>query len=219
MKTLRATGPGASIRRASTAMVFVGLAAVSTACGSSATSAAAPTRTVTATVAAPPATATTTPADVPSSSASAASGPGSCPTNALRAAIGTGEGAAGSTYTEIDFTNISGATCTLYGYPGVSLASGTTPVTQLGASARQDTTSGRELVTLAPGAVASALLRIVQAGNFPSSVCGLVTAKYLQVYPPNQKQAIYLSFTAPACSKPVQILTVSAVRPGAGNAG
>jgi hypothetical protein len=195
-------------------MVFVGLAAVSTACGSSATSAAAPSRTVTATVTAP-----ITPADVPSSSASAASGPGSCPTNALRAAIGTGEGAAGSTYTEIDFTNISGATCTLYGYPGVSFASGTTPVTQLGASARQDTTSGRELVTLAPGAIASALLRIVQAGNFPSSACGLVTAKYLQVYPPNQKQAIYLSFTAPACSKPVQILTVSVVRPGAGNAG
>ena len=55
--------------------------------------------------------------------------------------MGVAQGAAGSVYQVIDFTNISNTTCTLYGYPGVSLAAGT-PVTQVGRRPRGRTVAG-----------------------------------------------------------------------------
>jgi hypothetical protein len=73
------------------------------------------------------------------------------------------------------------------------------------------------LVTLAPGATGNALLQIADARNFPPSRCHLVTATYLQIYPPNQTTPIYLGFTSPACAKPVQLLTISVVQPGSGS--
>ena len=115
----------------------------------------------------------------------------------------------------LDFSNISNAPCTLYGFPGVSLAGGS-PVQQIGLAAAEDHSSPRVLVTLAPGAVANALLRIVQAANFPPSRCDLKDATYLQIYPPNQTTPVYLRYKAQACARPVQILTVSVVKAGSG---
>jgi hypothetical protein len=142
-------------------------------------------------------------------------GPGPCPTRSLQAKIGLSQGAAGSVYTTIDFTNISHVTCTLYGYPGVSLTSGT-PTTQIGAAADENPATPRQLVTLQPNVTANALLRIVQAGNFSASTCHPVTARYLQIYPPNQTTPIYLRYRAQACAKPVHLLTVDVVKPGSG---
>jgi hypothetical protein len=149
----------------------------------------------------------------PATSPVAAQQPPHCSTSALQAKTGTGQGAAGSTYVPIVFTNISAVTCTLYGYPGVSLAAGS-PVTQIGLAATKNSASQGQLVTLGPGAQASALLRIVSAQNFPATRCHLVNATYLQVYPPNQTTPIYVPFTAAACSKPVHLLTVDVVHPG-----
>jgi hypothetical protein len=129
---------------------------------------------------------------------------------------GTGEGAAGSTYIPIVFTNNSTAACTLYGYPGVSLAGGT-PVRQIGVAADENPSTPRRLVTLRPGSSASALLRIVAAQNFPAARCHLVHATYLQVYPPNQTAPSYVGYAAAACSKPVHLLTVDVVKPGTGS--
>jgi hypothetical protein len=106
--------------------------------------------------------------------------------------------------------------CTLYGYPGVASAGGL-PVSQIGLAAAKSPTTARTLVTLAPGKVANALLQIVHAGNYPRSTCSPVTATYLQIYPPNQTTPMYLSYPSLTCSKPVQILTVSVVQPGAGS--
>ena len=64
-----------------------------------------------------------------------------CATRDLQAKAGVAQGAAGSIYQVIDFTNISNATCTMYGYPGVSLAAGT-PVAQVGAAASRSTVAG-----------------------------------------------------------------------------
>ncbi len=55
----------------------------------------------------------------------------------------------------------------------------------------------------------------MHAGNYPAAKCHPVTADYLQIYPPNQTTAIPLAFTATACAKPVGLLTVSVVLPGA----
>jgi Protein of unknown function (DUF4232) len=151
----------------------------------------------------------------PTSSHPAAIGPQPCATRSLGAKTGISQGAAGSTYVQIVFTNISGTTCTLYGYPGVSFAGGS-PVSQIGVAATEDPATPRHLITLAPGAAASALLRIVTAQNFPASRCHLVTAAYLQVYPPNQTTPIYISYSSSACAKPVHLLTVDVVKPGSG---
>jgi hypothetical protein len=122
-----------------------------------------------------------------------------CATSGLDVWLDTqGQGAAGTIYYKLNFTNLSGSTCTLFGYPGVS---GTNlGGTQLGSAAvRLGATP--HTVTLANGATAFAQLGIVQAGIFPSSQCGPVTAAGLRVYPPNQTQSRKVPFPFAACSK------------------
>ena len=143
-------------------------------------------------------------------------GPAPCPTRYLGVKAGLSQGTAGSIYQVIDFTNISNVSCTLYGYPGISFASTGSSGGQIGLAAKENPTPPRELVTLAPGATANALLRIVAAGNFPPATCGMVTAHWLVIYPPNQTTPVYLNYTSPTCSKQVQILTVNVVQPGSG---
>lgn len=189
------------------------VAALATACGSSASPGPTVTKTVTVTPSAPASTAS------PGAIHSSASPPAAaaCATRDLQVKVGARQGAAGSTYAALDFTNIGNVPCTLFGYPGVSLAGGQ-PVGRIGKAAARSNTSPPQLVTLAPGAVANALLRIVNAANYPPSKCGPVPTAFLQVYPPNQTTPIYLGYKATACSKPVRLLTVGAVRPGAGTA-
>ena len=139
-----------------------------------------------------------------------------CPTRYLSAKAGLAQGTAGSIYQVIDFTNISNGPCTLYGYPGVSLASGT-PVTQVGAAASRSTATAATLVTLGPGQTANALLRIVEAGNYSPGRCTPTTTTYLQIYPPNQTTPIYLGYKSTGCaSSSVNLLSVSVVTAGTG---
>jgi Protein of unknown function (DUF4232) len=146
-----------------------------------------------------------------------ASGPPGCATRDLKATAGVAQGAAGSVYQVIDFTNIGTASCSLYGYPGVALAGGT-PVTQIGAAASRSTQTAPSLVTLTPGATANALLRITQAENYPQSTCNPVASTYLQIYPPNQTTPIYLAYKSTGCSaSSVNLLSVSVVQAGAGS--
>src|SRR5215831_6823666 len=206
------TAPVNAVRPAIAAAALASVAVLAAACGGS-TPSATPTKTVTVTAspqapaASSPGTATGTPA--------APAGTAPCPTRSLGLKPGLSQGAAGSVYQVLDFTNISNVTCTLYGYPGVSLAGGQ-PVSQVGLAASEDPSTPRKLVTLAPGQVANALLRIVDALNFPASKCGPVKTQWLQVYPPNQTTPIFLAYKTTGCSKPVRILTVGAVRPGSG---
>ncbi|MFF5019954.1 DUF4232 domain-containing protein [Streptomyces sp. NPDC001165] len=144
-------------------------------------------------------------------------GTAACPTRYLNARPGVSQGAAGSVYQVIDFTNISKTACTLYGYPGVSLAGGS-PVRQIGPAATRNTTTPPTLVTLAPGATGNALLRITNAGNYPAEQCHPTAAQYLQVYPPGQTTPIYVAYNSTACAGTVGILSVSTVQPGAGSA-
>ncbi len=205
-------------RRAFPAVVLSCAAALATGCGSSSSTTAggngpsassAPAATSAPAASAPASAAT--PANSP-----APAGPGPCPTRSLQVKLGVSQGTAGSVYIAIDFTNISNVTCTLYGYPGVSLQTAK-PVHQIGKPAKEDPTTPRQLVTLQPQTTGNALLRIVDAGNFPPSTCGPVTAHYLQVYPPNQTTPAYLKFKTQACSKPIRIMTVDVVKPGSGS--
>ena len=126
---------------------------------------------------------------------------------------GSGGVAAGSSYYPIRFANVSGASCTLYGYPGVSFVTAQGG-SQIGPAATRNPAVAKQLVTLSPGQTVHAELQVVDAENYPPADCGLVTAHWLKVYPPNQTAPAYVSFTAQACSKPKQILSVQTVQPG-----
>jgi hypothetical protein len=129
--------------------------------------------------------------------------------------LGLAQGYAGGVYMVIDFTNTSSSTCTLLGYPGVSLVSGP-PYTQIGLAAKRATTTPVKQITLAPGATANAVLQIVDALNYPAATCGPTKATALKVYPPTQFAPVYLAYTSTGCAKPVQIMYVGAVQPGSG---
>jgi len=123
-----------------------------------------------------------------------------CTTSGLVIWLGSGpSGTAGSTYYNLDFTNLSGHKCSLSGYPGISAVN--LAGHQLGSAASRDTTGTPSLVTLAAGASAIAVLRIVDAGNFEISACGQTTAAGLRVYPPNQTASKVVPFPFPACSR------------------
>ena len=197
-----------ALRRMISAAALGGAAVAIAACGSSASPASAPAPTKTVTVPASTAPAT------PTSSAS----PTPCPTSALKASVGTGNGAAGSTYYPLEFTNTSSTACTLFGYPGVSFVTGTGG-SQIGRAASRNPAVTSRLVTIAPGSTAHATLQVVNAMNYPGAECHLVTAHTMKIFPPNQTAPIYLGFTAPACSshaKSVHILAVEAVQSGNG---
>jgi len=194
-----------------TTALLAGTALLATARGPSASPAAAPTVTKTVTVTpTSPGPANGTPQPSPTDTGSA--GPGACPTSGLHMSIGNGNGAAGSVYYPIVFRNSSSSPCTLFGFPGVSFV--TTPNgSQIGDAATRQSDKPVQTVTLAPGEVAHATLQVVQALNFPAAKCQPVTAHFLKIYPPNQTEAVVLSFTAKACAATGQGVTVLNVAP------
>src|ERR1044071_8699632 len=121
-------------RLALTAAALICTAAVAGCASSGSSQPAASGSTPAASPSTPAASRSNTPAVVaPSSSAP---GTSACATSALQVKLGSSDGYAGGVYVTIDFTNTSGSTCTLFGYPGVSLVTGP-PYHQLGVPAQR----------------------------------------------------------------------------------
>jgi hypothetical protein len=158
---------------------------------------------------------TSSPATISPPPSSAPAQAAGCLSRYLHGATGLSQGTAGSIYVTITFKNLDNVPCTLYGYPGVALAAGT-PVTDIGQPSTEDPTTPRELVTLQPGGFAYATLRVVDAGNFPPSVCTQVPSTWLAVIPPNQRVPLYIPYKSTACKGSAKLLSVTAVRPGNG---
>jgi uncharacterized protein DUF4232 len=122
-----------------------------------------------------------------------------CKTSGLVVWLDTrGNAAAGSIYYTLKFTNQSGHTCTLTGYPGVSAVD--LRGHRLGSAASRNP-SGVHVVSLPSGATGSAQVRITQAGNFPQPACHNVAAAGLRVFPPNQTAAKVVPIPFQACSR------------------
>jgi hypothetical protein len=125
--------------------------------------------------------------------------PPKCTTTGLVVWLNTnGDGAAGTIFFELQLTNLSGHTCTLRGFPGVSavgLGGG-----QLGSPAAHDSGTPLHTVTLANGDTATATVGIAQAANFPASTCVPKTAAGLRVFPPNTTTSKIAPFPFRACS-------------------
>lgn len=140
--------------------------------------------------------------------------PAKCATSGLVVWLDTnGDGAAGSTFFHLNFTNLSSRACTLVGYPGVSAVD--LAGHQLGSAADRNPSQAVRVVSLARGASVTAVLRIAAAANFPSSQCRRVTAAGLRVFPPNQTASKLIPFPFQACSRKGPIyLSVAAVKKG-----
>lgn len=121
-----------------------------------------------------------------------------CTSSQLEVWLGLGEGgaAAGSSYYPLEFTNVSGHSCHLTGYPGVS-AFGTR---QLGSPAARVPSDSIATVTLRAGATGHTVLQITDVSSLSPTACKPVHAAQLKVYPPNATRAVFVSFRFKACS-------------------
>jgi Protein of unknown function (DUF4232) len=139
-----------------------------------------------------------------------------CTTGGLAVWVGVGPGGAqaGSTSYPLELTNVSGRTCHLFGFPGVSALAGKS---QAGSAAGRDRSAPEHTVTLRPGATAHAVLRIADVSAFPPGTCRPVAADALKVYPPGAFRAATVPFRFRACSaKGPVFLHVTAVQPRVG---
>ncbi|MGB0093045.1 MAG: DUF4232 domain-containing protein [Solirubrobacteraceae bacterium] len=123
--------------------------------------------------------------------------------------LGLGGGTAGSTYYPLEFSNVGHHACTLNGYPRVSAYRG--GGSQVGPAASRNGQRHRT-VTLAPGATAHAILRILDWGALCSSE---VVADGLKVYPPGQTRSEPVPFSFGACAHR-GVLEVGPVHAGVG---
>ena len=127
-----------------------------------------------------------------------AAGTPACAAGGLVARLDDGNAGLGSQFFSLNFTNLSGRTCTLRGFPGVSEIN--LKDKQLGRAASRVGGTTVSTVTLKSGQTAIAKLRIVAAENFPASQCGATTAAGFRVYPPNQSASLLIPQPISACS-------------------
>jgi hypothetical protein len=159
---------------------------------------------------------TAAPSSGPTAPGSSGSKPVSsrCHTSGLALKPGEEEGAAGTEYLALVFTNTSSRTCTLYGYPGVSWVAGDQG-TQVGDPFQRGGTDKRATVTLTPGQAAHANLQMPNAGNYDDAKCMPVSVRGLRVYPPDETVAVFVRLPSKQCSaKGVNIDTVWAISAG-----
>ena len=131
-------------------------------------------------------------------------------------AITQGNGAAGSIYYPLQFTNLSRHACAMRGFPGVSAIDRNGH--QLGSPARWATGVPAHTVVLAPGATAHTILRYSDVEVSTAPGCHPVFSTFeLRVYPPGQYSATYAAFGLEACSHAGPIyMSVEPILPGVG---
>lgn len=132
-------------------------------------------------------------------------------------AVDQGNGAAGTIYYPLEFTNLSHHTCYLYGYPGVSALDRNGH--QLGSPADWGSLNGARIVNLAPGATAHTVLAYHDVVVITEPGCDPVnSAVDLRVYPPGQRSATDAAFTFEACSHagPIWMSIQEPIIPGVG---
>jgi Domain of unknown function (DUF4232) len=124
---------------------------------------------------------------------------------------GAGGGTAGSVFYKIRFTNLSGHPCTLTGFPRVAAVN--LAGKRIGSAAQHEIGQTPKPVKLADGATATALLRVVDPGNFSPSTCHEVTAAGLRVSPPGQSSSRLVPLPFATCSRAGQkTLSVGVVK-------
>jgi hypothetical protein len=132
-------------------------------------------------------------------------------------AIDQGNGAAGTIYYPLEFTNLSGHTCSLFGFPGVS--AGDAQGRQLGSPANWEHTTTPHTVFLAPGATAHTILAYHDAVVTTEPGCHPVhSAVLLRVFPPGRHSATEAAYDFESCSHkgPLYLSILGPIIPGVG---
>jgi uncharacterized protein DUF4232 len=118
-----------------------------------------------------------------------------CAASGLRISLGPGARvSAAITRYPLDFTNVSGASCTLAGYPEVAAYRGNG--VQVGAAAGDDVSAAGHRVLLAPGQTARATVD----ASATAARCGPVHAAGLRVVTPGQTAVRYVRRPLTACT-------------------
>lgn len=142
-----------------------------------------------------------------------------CTSGDLALSLGDGEGAAGTIWRSLRFTNESASACEIQGFPGVSYVAGDDGH-QVGAAAYRDGTKGTA-ITLKPGATAYAAMGFTQVGNYDPAECEPTAVRGLRVYPPQETRSRYLAAPGKGCANPDipnYHLKVQTIRAGKGPA-
>ena len=131
-------------------------------------------------------------------------------------AVDQGNGAAGSIYYPLQFTNLSRHACAMRGFPGVSAIDRNGH--QLGSPARWAARVPARTVVLAPGATAHTILQYSDVEVTTAPGCHPVFSTFeLRVYPPGQYGATHAVFGLEACSHAGPIyMSVEPILPGVG---
>ena len=109
------------------------------------------------------------------------------------------DGAAGSVYYPLQFTNLSRHACAMRGFPGVSAVDRN--LHQLGSPAGRAHVVPVRTVVLAPGRTAHAVLRYGDVTVSTAPGCHPTPRTFeLRVYPPGQHHATYAAFDFEVCS-------------------
>lgn len=152
----------------------------------------------------------TTPSPSPSSTPTGSTTPARCTVGHLQVKEFGSNGAMGSIRVEISMKNIGTSSCSLEGYPGMLLLSGTTPLhtdVVRGSSVVVPPITVR-LVILAPGHVAA---YIFGYSDVPTGNQTCPSSTNLEVTPPNAYNHATIPFQSTACGG---VLTTSPVFPG-----
>jgi hypothetical protein len=134
-------------------------------------------------------------------------------------ADGQGNGAAGTIYFPLEFTNVSGHACSMHGFPGVSAIG--REGQQLGSPANWESGGGfgtPRTVNVPAGATVHAILAYHDVEVSTAPGCDPVnTTLQLRVYPPNERGATFAFFDLEACSHAGPIfMSVGPIKPGVG---
>jgi Protein of unknown function (DUF4232) len=121
-----------------------------------------------------------------------------CTTGELSAGLGPAEGAAGSIYRDLVFTNTGPRTCELRGFPGVSYVTGDDGH-QVGPAAVMQGERGGQ-VPIPPGRTAVAPLQLVNVQNFDPGVCQPTPVRGLRVYPPGDTASLFVPMDGTGCA-------------------
>jgi uncharacterized protein DUF4232 len=130
-------------------------------------------------------------------------------------AVTQADGAAGSVYYPLQFTNLTRHACAMRGFPGVSALD--RAAHQVGSPAGRDHAVPVRTVVLAPGATAHAVLRLSAVVLSTRACHPTYKAVSLYIYPPDRRQATEAAYDLEACAHAGPVfMHVSPIKAGVG---
>lgn len=125
-------------------------------------------------------------------------GPNDCKAGELKLTLGESDGAAGTVYRPLNFTNTGGRTCTVQGFPGVSYVAGDDGH-QVGPAAKRLGSKG-DALSVAPGKAVHVDIGFVNVQNFDPAACKPTAVRGLRIYPPHDTASVFVPMSGSGCS-------------------